>query len=153
MHRINLQDRAAPREGTISFYWFENENIGVKRTRFHRIQVEFDPLDTGCDYIKQPEVPRLTIEWIELDIDDPGRLAGVGIFSTFHRKMEASIYIGAAHNPIDISSMLLKEVAANRYEIEASLKVDFEYEGVADKEDFNFTFLARYVGESERALT
>ena len=149
MHRINLQDRATPRDGTISFYWFENESIGLKRTRFHRIQVGFDPLDTGCDYIKQPEVPQLTVEWIELDIDDPGLLAGVDIFSTHHRTMEASIYIGAAHNPIDVSSMHLKEVAVDRYEVEASLRIDFEFEGVADSEDFNFTFAAQYIGESQ----
>lgn len=148
MHRINFQDRATPREGTISFYWFENENIGLKRTRFHRIQVEFDPLDTGCDYIEQPELPKLTVEWIELDIDDPSRLAGVDIYSTYYRNMEASIYLGAAHNPIDVSSMHLKEIETNRYEIKASLRMDFEFEGVAESEDFNFTFSARYIGES-----
>jgi hypothetical protein len=147
MHRINLQDRATPREGTISFYWFENENIGLKRARFHRIQVEFDPIDTGCDYIEQPELPELTVEWIELDIDDPGRLAGVGICSKQHRTMEASIYIGAAHNPVDVLNMHLKEVAANRYEVDASLEIDFEFEGVAEREKLNLTFSAQYVGE------
>jgi len=143
-----LQDCATPREVTIGFYWFENENIGLTRTRFHRIQGEFDPLDMGCDYIKQLEVSRLTMEWIELDIDDPGCLAGVDIFSARRRKMEASVYIGAAHNPIDISRMHIKDVAPNQYKIEASLRIDSEYEGVADRENFNFTFLAQYIGGS-----
>ena len=149
MHRIDLQNRARPREGTIDFYWFENEHVGLARTRFHRVQIAFEPFDTGCDYIQQPESPQLSIEWIELDIDDPGSLAGVDIFSDSHRGMEASIYIGAAHNPIDVKSIHLKEIQTDLYEVRASMTVDFEFEGVAESEDLDLSFLARYIGESQ----
>ena len=148
MHLIDLQNRATPREGTIGFYWFENEHIGLKRTRFHRVQVEFEPFDTGCDYIQQPESPQLTVEWIELDIEDPGSLAGVDIYSKSQKSMEASIYIGAAHNPIDVKRMHFKEIETDRYQVQATMTVDFEFEVVAANEDLNLTIVARYIGES-----
>ncbi len=61
MDFIDLQSKAIPRPGHIEHYWFENENTGLKRTRFHRIVIPFEPFDSGLDYVSQPETTELVV--------------------------------------------------------------------------------------------
>jgi len=49
-----------------------------------------------------------------------------------------SIYLGSAHNPCDIDKMNWKRIGGNRYLVNCHLRVDFEFEGVAQNEAFNF---------------
>jgi hypothetical protein len=62
---IGLQAKARSQEGTIEHYWFENEDVCLARTPFHRIRIPFEPFDSGLDYVPQPERTELIVEWIK----------------------------------------------------------------------------------------
>ena len=148
MDVIGLQSKTKAKEGTIEYYWFENENVGLKNTLFHRITIPLEPFDSGLDYVEQPEDTLLMIEWINLGLKDPSLLAGVEITSEAKKDTEATIYIGAAHNWANIHSLHLKEIAPNKYEINGKITVEFENEMVANNEYFEFTTTAVFTGEA-----
>ena len=148
MTKINLQKNAVLLIGNIEYYWFENKNIGLKKTLFHRITFPIKPINTRISYVPQPENTSIVIEWLKLNLDDPSNLDNVEISSKSHEDVEASIYIGAAHNIIDIITMKFKRVKLNMYNISAALYVDFENEGVAVNETFVFQVKAKYTGEA-----
>lgn len=139
MDTIDLQRKTKPKEGTIEYYWFENENIGLENTLFHRITIPLEPFDSGLDYVEQPEVTELVIDWISLALEDPTLLAGVEITSDSMEDIEATIYIGAAHNWVNVDSLKLKELAPNQYELNGTITIEFENEGVGRNEKFCFS--------------
>ncbi len=148
MNIIDLQNKTKPKEGTIEFYWFKNESIGLLNTLFHRIIIPLEPFDSGLEYVEQPENTELAIDWIRLELKNPSLLAGVEITSAFNKEMEASIYIGSAHNWTNIKSLKLKEIAKDKYEIDGLVTVEFENEGVAKNEEFQFKTTALFKGEA-----
>ncbi len=148
MDVINLQSKTKAKEGTIEYYWFENESVGLKKTIFHRISIPLEPFDSGLDYVEQPEDTLLMIEWINLGLNNPSLLAGVEITSEATKDVEASIYIGAAHNWTNIHSLHLKEIEPNKYEIHGKVTVEFENEMVAKNEDYEFETTAIFTGEA-----
>jgi hypothetical protein len=144
---INLQSRARPLTGRIEHYWFENEKIGLKKTRFHRIQIPFEPFDSGLNYVSQPESTSLVVEWLALEVEDPSRLGGIQISAASAPDMEASIYLGAAHNRFQISDLSFSEDGAD-FLVHCQGTVQFENEGVARNEQFTLDARAKYVGEA-----
>jgi len=144
---INLQSKARPLTGRIEHYWFENEHIGLKKTRFHRILIPFEPFDSGLTHVSQPESTSLVVEWLALEVEDPSRLGGVKISSASAPDMEASIYLGAAHNWFQISDLSLSEDGAD-FLVHCTGTVQFENEGVARNERFTLNARAQYVGEA-----
>jgi hypothetical protein len=145
MHVVDLQSKAHPMVGRIEHYWFENENTGLKRTLFHRIVIPFAPFDSGLDYVEQPESTELVVEWIDLGLADPADLDGVVIEMGVTPHVEASIYIGWAHNWADIKELrLVKE--GERYRVRCRAVIEFENESVAQNEPFEFEATARYIG-------
>ena len=119
----------------------------MPKSRFHRVTVPLEPFDSGLEYVNQPEKPELVVEWIRLDIKDPSLLAGVEINSKICSDMEASIYIGYRHNWVDVKRLHFKELAPNRYELDGLVNIEFENEGVAKNEEFQFKTIALFVGE------
>lgn len=150
MDVIDLQGKTMPKEGVIEYYWFENENIGLRNTLFHRITIPLEPFDSGLDYINQPEETELVVEWLNLGLKDPSILAGVEINSSSTKDVEASIYVGATHNWTVIENLKLMETAPNKYELSGNVIVEFENEGVGKNEKFNFTTTAVYKGETKQ---
>ena len=148
MNIIDLQGKTKPKEGIIEYYWFKNDSIGLVNTLFHRIIIPLEPFDSGLEYVEQPENTELVIDWIRLELKNPSLLAGVEITSAFNKEMEASIYIGSAHNWTNIKSLKLKEIAKNKYEIDGLVTVEFENEGVAKNEEFQFKTTALFKDEA-----
>lgn len=138
MAGINLQNKTKAKEGKIEIYYFENENIGLKKTLFHRIYVPLEPFNSGLEYESQPLETEIVIEWLNLNLIDPTNLDGVNLISNHNDDLEISIYVGNAHNPCDLIKMSLRKVEGITYEIKCNLFVDFQHEGVAINEDFNF---------------
>jgi hypothetical protein len=147
MDRINLQAKAKPLAGRIEYYWFENEHVGLKRTRFHRIQIPFEPFDSGLDYVAQPESTSLIVEWLVLEVADPAQLDGVHVSASTAPDLEASIYLGSAHNWLQVSELSFKSDGAD-YLICCKGIVQFENEGVGENEAFTVKARAKYVGEA-----
>lgn len=148
MNIIDLQRKARPLLGRIEHYWFENEHIGLKRTLFHRIVVPFEPFDSGLEWAHQPETTELVIEWINLGLDDPAELDGVVITMGRTPDVEASIYLGAAHNWADIKELRLTK-AGGAYRLQCKAIIEFENERVAQNEPFEFETTASYFGETK----
>jgi len=144
---MNLQAKARPLVGRIEHYWFENEHIGLKRTRFHRIEIPFEPFDSGLSYVSQPETTSLMVEWLVLDIEDPAHLAGINVSSESAPDMEASIYLGSAHNWFQISNLTVSQ-DGSEFLVFCQGTVEFEGEGVARNEPFRIQAKATYVGEA-----
>ena len=108
MDIIDLQSKTPPDSATIQYYWFENEFIDLPKTRFHRITIPLKPFDSGLSYVEQPEETEIVIEWLKLDINDPSALSDMEISSETNEGVEASVYVGAAHNWITIEKLILK---------------------------------------------
>ena len=145
MDTIGLQTKARPLEGTIEYYWFANESVGLARTLFHRIRIPFEPFDSGLDYVSQPERTELVVEWINLGLDDPDALDGVEIAMGRTPDIEASIYLGAAHNWYQIEKLTLARYGT-RYRVVSVGTIEFSREGVANDERFIFEAMALYRG-------
>jgi hypothetical protein len=142
---IGLQAKARSVEGTIEHYWFENEAVGLPRTLFHRIRIPFEPFDSGLEYVQQPERTELVVEWINLRLDEPAALDGVEIAMGHTPDIEASIYLGAAHNWYQIQKLTLAR-DGSRFRVASKGTVEFSREGVANDEPFTFEAVAVYRG-------
>lgn len=127
MAGINLQNKTKAKEGKIEIYYFENENIGLKKTLFHRIYVPLEPFNSGLEYESQPLETEIVIEWLNLNLIDPTNLDGVNLISNHNDDLEISIYVGNAHNPCDLIKMSLRKVEGITYEIKCNLFVDFQH--------------------------
>lgn len=78
------------------------------------------------------------MEWLNLKLVEPTNLDGLKLTSNPEDDTKVSIYVGSAHNPCDIKKMEFDQIGENTYKVDCSLLVDFEYEGVAQNEEFNF---------------
>ncbi len=145
MQTIGLQARARLLEGVIEHYWFESEHLGLARTLFHRIRIPFEPFDSGLEYVEQPEQTELVVEWINLGLDDPDALDGVEIAMGQTPDVEASVYLGSAHNWYEIEKLTLAR-DGSRYRVVGVGNVEFSREGVANDERFSFEATAVYRG-------
>lgn len=139
MEKINLQHKTKPTSGKGEIYWFENENIGLKKTLFHRFNIPLIPFDSGLEYESQPLDTEIVFEWLKLDLENPTNLDGLELTSRPEDDTEVSIYIGSSHNPCDIKDMKFHKIEENKYLVECNLFVDFEHEGVAQNEEFHFS--------------
>jgi hypothetical protein len=138
MSKINLQDKAKAKKGSAEKFWFENEFTGLEKTLFHRITIPLTTFNSGLEYESQPVKTQISIDWIILNLLDTNDLDGLIISSKTHEKMEASVYIGGAHNWCDVETLSLKRKKENTYFIKGTLAIDFENEGVAENEMFSF---------------
>jgi len=143
---IDLQSKAIPKRGKIEAYWFENENIGLPRTLFHRLYLPFEPMDTGLEYVGQPQTTEICYEWLTLGLEDQSALDGLNLSSVNYPDAEASIYVGAAHNPIEFDKFSMQAIKPRLFKITAEMTVLFEFEGVACNERFSLETEASFEG-------
>ena len=87
------------------------------------------------------------VEWLVLDVDDPSRLGGVRVSAASAPEMEASIYLGGAHNWYQISDLSLANDGPDIL-VCCEGTVQFENEGVAKNEPFKLQARATYLGEA-----
>jgi hypothetical protein len=136
--KIDLQHKTKAKEGSIHYYWFENHHVGLQRTRFHTIEIPLEPFDSGIDYEENPVETYLTIEWIKLSVDDPSDLDGIELNDQKFPDAEASIYLGAAHNWVNIESLKITREDNLLFRLKGQIEIDFETEDVAENESFEF---------------
>lgn len=138
MESINLQNKTKPKIGRGEIYWFENKNIGLQRTLFHRFYIPLTPFDSGLEYESQPLETEIVFEWLNLKLIDPTDLDGLELTSKPDDDLEVSIYVGGAHNLGDVKTMKFHKIDGERYELDCNLFIYFEREGVAQNEEFHF---------------
>ncbi len=149
MNKINLQNKVKAKKGTAEMYWHENEFTGLKRTLFHRITIPLTAFDSGLDYESQPVKTKIFIEWLVLNLPNPTDLDGLEISNQKYEQLEASVYIGGAHNWCDVMKLNIKRKKDNTYFVEGELSIDFENEGVAENENFSFKTTIEFIHNPE----
>ena len=147
MNKINLQNKAKTKQGRAEMYWFENEFVGLKKTLFHRITIPLMPFDSGLLYESQPVKTEIVIDWLVLNLANPTDLDGLILSNQRYEKMEASVYIGGAHNWCDVVKLTINKKKNTTYNIEGELLIDFEHEGVAENETFFFQATLKFISE------
>lgn len=148
MYRIQLQRKTLALPGFIECYWFENEQIGLANSLFHRITIPLAPFDSGLEYEEQPLETGLLLEWYKLGLKNPAQLDGLNLSHDIYPDAEASVYAGNAHNLCRVNKLELKRTGEDIYAVIGELEVDFEREGVGENELFRFNTTARYLGKS-----
>lgn len=138
MSRIGLQSKTRAEAGELSCYWFENREVGLPRTKFCRFKIPLAPFDSGLEYEEQPVTTELVIEWLPLDVTSTQELDGLLVSSESHPSLEASIYLGAAHNWCDVKSLRMKRLGDAEIEVAGEVFVELQNEGVAPNESFSF---------------
>ncbi|WP_299892491.1 hypothetical protein, partial [uncultured Lacinutrix sp.] len=141
---VDLQNKTQAEKGTVEKYWFENENIGLKKTLFHRISIPLKPFDSGIEYESQPVETIMIIEWMNLNLPNPDELDGILIQTDKNSETEASVYLGNAHNPFDILKLTLNKIDERNYRAVGKIMVDFEHEMVANNETFEFDTIIEF---------
>ena len=148
MKEIQLQTWTNALPGKMDCRWFENEHIGLKPTLFHHIVIPLKPFNSGLEYVEQPENTEIHIDWIELGIPETENPENFILEKEGVINYEASIYIGSAHNPIAINKLQVTASNQHNYKVEGNITVDFEFEGVAKKEDFEFQTALEYINDT-----
>jgi len=143
---VDFQGKTRAKTGRAECYWFENQSVGLTKTRFHRVVIPFEPFDSGLDCGEQPEAPELVVDWAQLELDDPSDLEGVDLSMEGCEGVEASIYLGGAHNWTHLSRFLLTK-AGEGFTVHCVARIEFENEGVAKNEALEFKTTVVYGGE------
>ena len=134
---INLQDITKGIEGTMEYHWFENANIGLERTLFHKVLIPLQTFKSPFEYDDQPMETAILIDWLKLDTLDPSDINHI-ISESLFPDVEISIYLGSAHNPCEIIGLKIQRKEDNRYLVAGKLRVLFSHEMVAEDEYFSF---------------
>ena len=140
--RINLSEKTRALESEIAQYWFENKTIGLKKTLFTRIVIPLKSFDSGSELDEQPVNTSFMIEWLQLPQESLKNAKIIQISSHSFPTMEASIYLGTAHNWCQIENLNIKRLSPNRFHIEGIIEIEFEREGFAQNERFEFATTA-----------
>ena len=97
--------------------------------------IPLEPFDSGLGYVNQPEKTAFCIENNAIPVQALDELDGkFYVLNKDPMFNEGSLYIGYAHNPVDLKSISFKRVSIDRFEIAIRVYCDFEYEGVASSE-------------------
>jgi hypothetical protein len=122
-----------PRIGAITFFSVDDE-FGFD------LIIPLKPFDSGLPDVKQPEESKFVLENNWLEVQSPDELDG----RTFDINKgppdsDGSIYLGSAHNPVDLKTISFKRRDAEHFDIIVKLECQFDYEGVAENEIVNLS--------------
>ena len=145
METIELQRKTFALPGKVESYWFENSNIGLENTLFHRVTIPLKKFDSGLSYEDQPLETDIVFDWYKLNIENPEELNDINMSHTNYKEAEASIYVGSAHNWCVVKKLLFTMHKDNKYKVVGELTVEFENERVAKNEEFNFETTVEYI--------
>lgn len=138
MDKIQLQSKTQALKGKIEAYWFENQNIGLEKTLFHRITIPLKAFNSGLDYEEQPVNTEIVLDWYELGLTDPTELDGLDLNHEQYPDAEGSVCLGSAHNWCDVKALKLTKNSDGSISTTAEIAIEFENEGVAENELFKF---------------
>ena len=145
METIELQSKTFALPGKVESYWFENSNIGLKNTQFHRVTIPLKEFDSGLSYEEQPLETDMVFDWYKLNIQNPEELNDINMSHANFKEAEASIYVGCAHNWCVVKKLLFTAQDDGKYKVIGELSIEFENERVAKNEDFNFETIVEYI--------
>ncbi len=118
-----------PLHGRLSSHIFENKSLNIAPTVVFDIELplekfEFDGEETDTS---------VRMERIRFKVDGWRELAGREFRFPVNPEsgyIDGSVYLGAAHNPADVTRIKFGELSGNRLSAEIDIQFDFEYEGL-----------------------
>src|SRR5215831_2306247 len=131
-------DRFKPKRGSMHAFVFENRSINLEPTLFYSIDIPLKPFNSGLKTSFSLEFIRIpVVDWRRLDRQS---------FEIAQDDSDGSIYIGDAHNPVNISQIKFRRVGNFMFRIDCTLFCDFESEGVADNAQVELSADIRFEG-------
>ena len=124
-------DRFRPKSGQMRAHLFQNQHIRLAPTLFYDITIPLEPFDSGLEWEEQPVHTEFRLEFVRLPIKDWRDLDGKS-FEVAQDDADGSIYLGTAHNPVDIRRIQFTRLGETTLRIYCSLFCDFESEMIAD---------------------
>ena len=117
-----------PTVGTLTARLFSNEHIGLPLTLFFDIDLPVQPFE----FNGEPQETSIRLEFIEIPVGDWREIFGQSFRFPINPEpgyIDGSVYIGNAHNPVDVRQIRFAQAAGNRVPIVADICVDFTQEG------------------------
>lgn len=135
---INFAEKAEFLPGKIEAYWFENLHLGIQKTLFHSVTLPIKPFDSGFDCDENPLSTEIRCDFINLSLVNPYELDGIDINVKSYPQIDASMYLGNAHNPCDFNKLLFEKVDQDTYKVYGDIFIDFPFENIAKSENVVF---------------
>ena len=124
-------DRFRAKPGQMQARLFQNLHIGLAPTLFYDITIPLEPFDSGLEWEEQPVHTEFRLEFVRLPVKDWRDLDGES-FEIAQDDADGSIYLGTAHNPVDIRRIQFTRLGETTLRIDCALFCDFESEMIAD---------------------
>lgn len=135
---INFAEKAEFLPGKIEAYWFENLHVGIQKTLFHSVTLPIAPFDSGFDCDENPLSTEIRCDFIDLSLSDPYDLDGIDMTIYKYPDVDASVYVGSAHNPVLIKQLLFEKDDNDTYKVYGDIIIDFSFENRAKPEQVVF---------------
>ncbi len=138
MNIIDLQNKTSAKKGKVDIFWFQNLDIGLERTLFHKIHIPLKAFDSGLPKDTKPLKTEVIVDWLNLNLNDPIEMDKLILKSGPNDDTQVTIDMGGAQNPCDLKRMAFNKVSENLYEIDCEIFIDFEYQEIGKNETFKF---------------
>lgn len=109
---------------------YQNQHIGIPPTLFYDIDIPLAPFDSGLDYEDQPVDTSLSMEFLHFSERDWRHLEGQA-FRIGAGELDGSIYLGLAHNPIEVNRMRFTARNGLLFDVDCDVTCCFEHEKIA----------------------
>ncbi len=142
---VPLPRQVHPKPGTMNARLFENATIGFARSLFYDITIPLEAFDSGLSYEEQPVETSFQLEFLRFPLNDWRAFDGRH-FTLAPDDSDASIYLGAAHNPVEVSHIHFAARDRTRFHIDCTLFCDFDFEGVGDNTTVELKTEVEFIG-------
>ena len=113
---------------------FHNPSIGLEPTLFYEIRIPLEPFDSGLEWEEQPVNTEFQLDFLVFPIKDWREFDKKTYSDISEENADASIYLGTAHNPVQIKYIYFKHLEQNKFRIDCTLLCDFVFEKVSNQE-------------------
>jgi hypothetical protein len=138
-------DKFRPLPGQMTAHLVENPAFGLPRTLWYTITIPLKPFNSGLEYETQPVTTAIELEFLRKAQDDWRRLLGTSI-QAVGDESNSSIYLGSAHNPIDIYSITFTRTQGLWFNLDCTLFCDFAFENVGESTVLELTTSVVFTG-------
>lgn len=102
------------------------------------VSIPVRSFDSGLEWVQQPETPEFDLNPFPFAVRDWRGLEGQAFQPDKKEVNNSSVYIGSAHNPVDVLYIQFGKRVGTRFQLTCVLFCDFAFEGVAQNETIAF---------------
>ncbi|MEO7838751.1 MAG: hypothetical protein ABIU06_05325 [Anaerolineales bacterium] len=132
--------------GSMNAHLFHNPSIGLEPTLFYEIRIPLEPFASGLEWEEQPVNTEFQLDFLVFPVKDWRELNRKSYDDISEENADASVYLGTAHNPVQIKHIYFEHLEQNKFRIECILLCNFAFERVANKETVKLSAEADFEG-------